>query len=97
VPQFARLAGALQSFFGCCPQKFSNASLSVFSLMPPSKKTFRDRAAILNGRLASPKKAIKRVAAIALSPVKARPQKKHQNDDPEDHEVRLIFLPCRAQ
>ncbi|KAJ6629734.1 hypothetical protein B0H10DRAFT_2184301 [Mycena sp. CBHHK59/15] len=55
--------------------------------MPPSKKTFRDQAAILNGRLASPQKAIKCVAAIALSPVKARPQKKHRNNDPEDHEL----------
>ncbi|KAJ7656540.1 hypothetical protein B0H17DRAFT_1146195 [Mycena rosella] len=55
--------------------------------MPPLKKVFRDRAAILNGRLASPKKAIKRVAAIALSPVKARAQKKHQNADPEDHDM----------
>ncbi|KAJ7431693.1 hypothetical protein FB451DRAFT_1197768 [Mycena latifolia] len=54
--------------------------------MPPLKKVFRDRAAILNGRLASPKKAIKRVAAIALSPVKARAQKKHRNADPEDHD-----------
>ncbi|KAJ7691705.1 hypothetical protein B0H17DRAFT_1200839 [Mycena rosella] len=54
--------------------------------MPPLKKVFRDRAAILNARLASPKKAIKRVAAIALSPVKARAQKKHRNADPEDHD-----------
>ncbi|KAJ7673356.1 hypothetical protein B0H17DRAFT_1140953 [Mycena rosella] len=54
--------------------------------MPPLKKVFQDRAAILNGRLASPKKAIKRVTAIALSPVKARAQKKHRNADPEDHD-----------
>ncbi|KAJ6547721.1 hypothetical protein B0H10DRAFT_1969497 [Mycena sp. CBHHK59/15] len=49
--------------------------------MPPTKKKIRDHVARLHSRLPSPKKAIKRVAAIALSPVKARPEKKHRHDD----------------
>ncbi|KAJ7680161.1 hypothetical protein B0H17DRAFT_1206149 [Mycena rosella] len=57
--------------------------------MPPLNKVFWAQAAILNGRMASPKKAIKRVAAIVLSPVKARAQKKHRNADPEDHDIRI--------
>ncbi|KAJ7732978.1 hypothetical protein B0H16DRAFT_1732494 [Mycena metata] len=59
--------------------------------MPPLKRRFKNQVARLNGGLASPKKAIKRVAAIALSPVKSRPQKKHRNDD---HDVRMIPLAC---
>ncbi|KAJ6615748.1 hypothetical protein B0H10DRAFT_1949634 [Mycena sp. CBHHK59/15] len=65
--------------------------------MPAPKKALRDHVACLNGRLPSPKKAIKHVAAIALSPVKARPQKKHQSDNPDNHHVKLIFLAFRAQ
>ncbi|KAJ7300724.1 hypothetical protein DFH08DRAFT_828180 [Mycena albidolilacea] len=45
------------------------------------KKNVRDRVARLNGRLGLPKKAIKRVAAIALSSVKAQPQKTHRHED----------------
>ncbi|KAJ7031101.1 hypothetical protein C8F04DRAFT_1186154 [Mycena alexandri] len=52
--------------------------------MPPPKKLVRERLSHFNGAKLSPRKAIKRVAAIALSPVKARPQKKNRNTDPED-------------
>ncbi|KAJ7472041.1 hypothetical protein FB451DRAFT_1521447 [Mycena latifolia] len=55
--------------------------------MPAPKKTIRDRLNRLNGRLPSPKKAIKRVAAIALSPVKARQEKKRRSEDPEDDDL----------
>ncbi|KAJ7347341.1 hypothetical protein DFH08DRAFT_960682 [Mycena albidolilacea] len=51
--------------------------------MPFPKKSIRDRLSRLNGRLPSPKKAIKRVAAIALSPVK-RVEKKRRHEDPDD-------------
>ncbi|KAJ6602943.1 hypothetical protein B0H10DRAFT_1958015 [Mycena sp. CBHHK59/15] len=54
--------------------------------MPPPKKSIRDRLNRLNRRLPSPKKAIKHVAAIMLSPVKARPQKKHRSEDPEHND-----------
>ncbi|KAJ7268443.1 hypothetical protein C8J57DRAFT_1228146 [Mycena rebaudengoi] len=54
--------------------------------MPPQKKSIRDQLSRLNGRLPSPKKAIKRVAAIALSPVKIRPEKKRRNDDTDHKE-----------
>jgi hypothetical protein len=57
--------------------------------MPTSKKSVRDRLNRLNGRLPSPKKAIKRVASIALSPVKNHPQKKHRNKDPENANVNV--------
>ncbi|KAJ7713819.1 hypothetical protein B0H16DRAFT_1478397 [Mycena metata] len=54
--------------------------------MPPLKKKFRDRVSRLHGGVASPKHvAVKRVAAIALSPVKARPQKKPRDQGPEDN------------
>ncbi|KAJ6617009.1 hypothetical protein B0H10DRAFT_1948692 [Mycena sp. CBHHK59/15] len=53
--------------------------------MPPTKKQIRDRVACLHGRLPSPKKAIKHVVAIALSPVKVHPEKKHRHDDPDNH------------
>ncbi|KAJ6534918.1 hypothetical protein B0H19DRAFT_1080326 [Mycena capillaripes] len=62
-----------------------------YSLMPAAKKAIRDWLNRLNGRLPSPKKAIKRVGAIALSPVKARPQKKHRHEDPADDRS-SIFL-----
>jgi hypothetical protein len=62
--------------------------------MPASKKHLRDRVARLNGRLPSPRKAIKRVAAIALSPVK-RVQKKRRNAEPEDSVV-CTFFPSRS-
>ncbi|KAJ7018164.1 hypothetical protein C8F04DRAFT_1278087 [Mycena alexandri] len=57
--------------------------------MPPPKKLVRERLSHFNGAKLSPRKAIKRVAAIALSPVKARPQKKNRNTDPEDEVRRL--------
>ncbi|KAJ7237498.1 hypothetical protein C8J57DRAFT_1568187 [Mycena rebaudengoi] len=52
--------------------------------MPPFKKSLRDRLSRLGGNIPSPKKAMKRVAAIALSPVKARPQKKRREEEPQD-------------
>ncbi|KAJ7769836.1 hypothetical protein B0H16DRAFT_1452227 [Mycena metata] len=59
----APLPAALQSFFGCATEKNSNK--------------FRDRVSHLHGGVASSKRvAVKRVAAIALSPVKVHPQKK---------------------
>jgi hypothetical protein len=54
------------------------ATCNIYS-MPFAKKSVRDRLSRLNGRLPSPKKAIKRVAAIALSPVK-RVEKKHRSN-----------------
>ncbi|KAJ7698439.1 hypothetical protein B0H14DRAFT_3904789 [Mycena olivaceomarginata] len=51
--------------------------------MPFPKKSIRDRLSHLNGCLPSPKKAIKCVAAIALSPVK-HVEKKHRHKDPDD-------------
>jgi hypothetical protein len=57
--------------------------------MPRTKKSLWDQANRLNGRVVSPKKVFKRVASIAL---KARPQKKHRNEDPDDHDVGLILL-----
>jgi hypothetical protein len=62
--------------------------------MPASKKYLRDRNARLNGHLPSPRKAIKRVAAIGLSPVK-HIQKKHRNAEPEDGVV-CTFFPSRS-
>ncbi|KAJ6519197.1 hypothetical protein C8R45DRAFT_918270 [Mycena sanguinolenta] len=59
--------------------------------MPPLKKSVRDRLNRLHGRLPSPKKAIKRVAAIALSPVKARPEKKHRRRDPDDSDKHAVL------
>jgi hypothetical protein len=57
--------------------------------MPTSKKSVRDRLNCLNSRLPLPKKAIKHVASIALSPVKNCLQKKHQNKDPENADVNV--------
>jgi hypothetical protein len=57
--------------------------------MPTSKKSVRDRLNRLNGRLPLPKKAIKHVMSIALSPVKNRPQKKHRNKDPENADLNV--------
>ncbi|KAJ7037631.1 hypothetical protein C8F04DRAFT_1180368 [Mycena alexandri] len=51
--------------------------------MPPQKKAIRDRLNRLRGGLASPKKAIKRVAS-AFTPRKLRPSKKHRPEDPDD-------------
>ncbi|KAJ7343795.1 hypothetical protein DFH08DRAFT_810344 [Mycena albidolilacea] len=61
-----------------------NAPLNITLLLPTSKKSVQDRLNRLKGRLPLPKKAIKRVASIALSPVKNRLQKKRRNKDPEN-------------
>ncbi|KAJ7343959.1 hypothetical protein DFH08DRAFT_810492 [Mycena albidolilacea] len=61
--------------------------------MPTSKKSIRVRLNRLNSRLPSPKKAIKRVASIVLSPVKNRLQKKHRNKDPENADSTPIQEP----
>jgi hypothetical protein len=86
------MRGALQSFFGRCALKIFQWECIQYSLMPAPKKAIRDKLSRLNGRLPSPKKAIKRVAVIALSPIKACPQKKHRHEDPEDDHVKLRFL-----
>ncbi|KAJ6621724.1 hypothetical protein B0H10DRAFT_1945251 [Mycena sp. CBHHK59/15] len=57
--------------------------------MPPFKKSIQDRLHRLHNHLPSPKKAIKR-AAITLSPVKSRLQKKHQDEDPDDRDNHVI-------
>ncbi|KAJ6565098.1 hypothetical protein B0H10DRAFT_1965832 [Mycena sp. CBHHK59/15] len=62
------------------PRKNSNASVLCLLLMPPPKKLVWERLSHFNGKL-SPKKAIKHVTTIALSPVKTCPQKKHRNTD----------------
>jgi hypothetical protein len=72
-------------------EKIYNGPEAQIPLMPPPKKSVRDRLSRLNGRLPSPKKAIKRVASIALSPIKVRVQKKHRHeglDHSDDHGVR---------
>lgn len=48
--------------------------------MPPPKRFARERLSHFAAKL-SPRKAIKRVASIALSPVKARPQKKNRDEN----------------
>jgi hypothetical protein len=54
--------------------------------MPFPKKSIQDRLSRLDGRLPSPKKAIKRVAAIALSAVKRVERKcRHEDPDNSDH------------
>ncbi|KAJ7712300.1 hypothetical protein B0H16DRAFT_1479544 [Mycena metata] len=73
----APLPAVVQSSFGCATEINSNVSILHISLIPALKKKFRDRISRLHGGVASSKRvAVKRVAPIALSPVKVHPQKK---------------------